>query len=254
MKTTLKLQRTLQALLITGISISVPVMAEIDSDEDGWKFGASAYLWGSGVEGTSAEGDEIDVSFSDIVKDLDGAIMGVVAAQNGKWTFIAEMIYMSISQDTSTTGNIIGQPLKFDTDLTLQSFISTFGAAYRVFEEENSQLDLLVGARYIYMDVDLDGSVGPDIIKYDDSDSALDGIVGFEGKVQLNDRWYASLYADVGAGDSKLTWQAWPGVGYKLENFDVIAGYRHLKWETDAGEAIDDVSFSGPMLGMKFYF
>jgi hypothetical protein len=236
------------------LAMSVPAKAEANPNNDRWKFGGSVYIWGSGVKGTSAQGDEIDVSFSEVVEDLDGAIMGIIAAQKGKWGFIADMIYLSISQDTSVTSSSNGQPVKVDTDVTMQSFITTFGAAYRVFEEDNSQLDLLVGARYIYMDVDLDGSVGPDIIKYDDSDSALDGIVGLQGKVQLNDKWYLSLYADVGAGDSELTWQAWPVVGYKLESFDVSAGYRHLEWETDDGEAIDDVSFSGPMLGMSFYF
>ena len=241
-------------MLCCLLAMSVPVMAETDSDEDGWTFGASAYLWAAGVEGTSSQGDDIDVSFSDIAKDLDGAIMGIIGAQNGKWALVADLIYMNINQETSTTANSIGLPQKIDTDVTLQAFVSTFFVAYRVFEGEKSKLDLVAGARYIYMDVELDGAINSNKVKSDDSDYALDGIVGFEGKVQLNDRWYASLYADAGTGDSKLTWQAWPGVGYTFENFDVVAGYRHLKWETDDGEAIDDVSFSGPMLGMKFYF
>ena len=59
---------------------------------------------------------------------------------------------------------------------------------------------------------------------------------------------------DVGAGDSKLTWQAWPGVGYRFEKFDAVAGYRHLAWETEDGDTFEDLSFSGPMLGVKFGF
>lgn len=66
--------------------------------------------------------------------------------------------------------------------------------------------------------------------------------------------WYLSFYADVGAGDSKLTWQAWPGVGYRFENVDAVAGYRHLAWETDDGDTFEDINFSGPMLGVKFRF
>ena len=72
--------------------------------------------------------------------------------------------------------------------------------------------------------------------------------------IDLSDKWYLSCYADVGAGDSKLTWQAWPGVGYRFEKVDVVAGYRHLAWETDDGDTLDDLNFSGPMLGVKFRF
>ena len=236
------------------LAMSVPVMAETDFDEDGWTFGGSVYLWAAGVDGTSSEGDNFDVSFSDVSKDLDGGMMGVLAAQHGKWTLIADMIYLDIQQETNTTANIIGLPQKLDSNMKLKGFISTFGAAYRVIEEEKYQLDLLAGARYIYLDVDFHANVDAEKIKYADSDYALDGIVGFQGLVQFNDRWYASLYADVGAGDSKLTWQAWPGVGYKLENIDLVAGYRYLKWETDNGDSFEDISFSGPMLGIKFYF
>ncbi len=62
------------------------------------------------------------------------------------------------------------------------------------------------------------------------------------------------LYADVGVGDSKLTWQVWPGVGYRLDKVELVAGYRHLAWETDEGDTIEDINFSGPMLGVKFRF
>jgi len=30
--------------------------------------------------------------------------------------------------------------------------------------------------------------------------------------------------------------------------------YRHLEWETNDGDTIEDLSFSGPMLGVQFLF
>ena len=229
-------------------------MAETDSGEDHWVIGGSAYLWAAGVDGTSAEGDDIDVSFTDIAKDLDGGIMGVIAAQNGRWTLIADILYLSIQQDTNTTANLIGLPQKIDTNMKLKGFVSTFGAAYRVIEGEKTQLDLLAGARYVYMDVDFDAVIDSEKTTYADSDYALDGIVGVQGLIELNDRWYLSLYADVGTGKSELTWEVWPGVGYKLENIDVVAGYRYLEWKTDDGDTFEDLSFNGPMFGVKFRF
>ena len=89
-------------------------------------------------------------------------------------------------------------------------------------------------------------------IKYSDSGDVLDGIIAAQAIFDLSEKWYASCYADVGTGDSKLTWQAWPGVGYRLEKIDVVAGYRHLEWKSDNGDTIDKVNFSGPMPGVKF--
>ena len=251
------LQRLVLSLAIVMcccLALASPTMAETGSDQDGWKFGGSAYLWAAGVEGTDAAGDEIDVSFSDIAKDLDGGLMGIISARKGKWTLLADIIYLSINQETSSTANIIGVPEKVDVDVKLEGFVSTLFAAYRVQESDMSSVDLLVGARYFRVDVDLDVDVGASKTKASDSGDVLDGIIGAQVLLNLSDKWYLSCYADVGTGDSKRTWQVWPGFGYRLEKVDVVAGYRHLEWESDDGDTIDDINFSGPMLGAKFRF
>jgi hypothetical protein len=143
---------------------------------------------------------------------------------------------------------------KLDVDVKLEAFISTFGAAYRVKESDALNLDLLAGARYLLLDVDLDADVGGSKIKYSDSEDVLDGIIGFQAEVDFKELWYCSLYADVGTGDSKKTWQVWPTVGYRFKSVDLLAGYRHLEWESDDGDNIEDLNFSGPMLGFKTQF
>jgi len=249
-----RLTFSLAIVVCCCLALASPAMAETGSDQDGWKFGGSAYLWASGVKGTDADGNEIDVSFSDIVKDLDGGLMGIISAQKGKWTLLADFIYMSIHQETSFTENVSGVPEKTDIDVKLEGFVSTFLAAYRVQESDMTSLDLLVGGRYFSMDVDLEIDDGTSNARGSVSEYVLDGIVGAQVKVALSERWYLSCYADVGTGDSELTWQAWPGFGYKFENLDLVAGYRHIAWESDDGDAIDDISFSGPTLGIVARF
>ena len=249
-----RLTTGLALVLSCFLAMALPARADTGSDQDGWKFSGAAYFWAAGVEGTDSAGDDIDVSFSDILKDLDGGLMGILAARKGRWTLLADVLYLSIHQETSSTANLIGIPAKIDVDVKLKGFVTTFGAAYRVIEDDMTSLDLLAGARYFKLDVDFDADVGAGKIKYSDSGDALDGIIGTQAIIGLGERWYVSFYADVGAGDSKLTWQAWPGVGYRLDNVDVVAGYRHLKWETDDGDTFEDLSFSGPTLGVKFRF
>jgi hypothetical protein len=248
--------------LATGLAIvlcclqaaSLPVKAATGPDADRWTFGGSVYLWAAGVEGTSAEGDDIDISFTELLDSLEGGIMGVVAAQKGKWTVIADLLYLSIHEEDETTANLVGLPVELDVDVKLRGFVSTFGVAYRVIDEDRTSLDLLAGARYFDLDVDFEAEFAAQKIEYSDSGDALDGIIGGQALISLTDRWYVSFYGDVGTGDSEVTWQAWPRVGYRFGNVDAVAGYRHLAWETDDGDTFEDLSFSGPMLGVKFRF
>ncbi|WP_319549877.1 hypothetical protein [Desulfogranum marinum] len=248
------LTTSLVFLLCCFFATALTAEAETDSKHDDWKFGGAAYLWAAGVKGTSMAGDEIDVSFSDVLGDLDGGLMGILSAQKGKWTLLANIIYLSIHQETSSNANFVGVPTKFDIDAKMKGYISTFGVAYRAVDKDLASLDLLVGARYFKLDLDLDAEIAGSMTKYSDSEDVLDGIIGAQVLFDLSDRWYFSLYADVGVGDSKLTWQVWPGVGYRLDKVELVAGYRHLAWETDEGDTIEDINFSGPMFGIKFRF
>ena len=167
---------------------AVALPAGADPDPNHWQFGGSAYLWAAGVEGTSAAGDEIDISFSDLLDDLDGGIMGTLAAQKGRWTLIGDFLYLSIQQEDDTTANLVGIPLVLDVDVKLKGFVSTFGVAYRVIDDDMGSLDLLAGARYFNLDVDFDAVVGTSKFKYSDSGDALDGIIGGQARIALDDR------------------------------------------------------------------
>jgi hypothetical protein len=70
------------------------------------------------------------------------------------------------------------------------------------------------------------------------------------------ERWVLSLYGDVGAGDSDITWQVWGTLGYWCtENLLIAGGYRHLAYEWDGqGDDELDIQFSGPVLGVHFRF
>lgn len=231
-----------------------PVMAETDAGQDRWKIGGSAYLWFSGIEATSVAGDKIDISFSDALDSLDGGIMGFVAAQKGRWTLLADIQYLRVHDETSSTANVIGQPAEFNLDFKQTVFVSTFAVAYRVLGDDRTNLDLLAGGRYAKMDIDIDVDTAMGIIESSDSETVLDGIIGGQAMIALNEKWYAYCYADVGAGGSKLTWQAWPGIGYRFKKLDVVAGYRVVHWDTDDGDTLDDMKFKGPTLGVRFPF
>ena len=144
----------------------------------------------------------------------------------------------------------------------MKAWITTLGAGYNVVDNERATLDLIGGARYLSLDVDakLNLSRGGVLLqtsrqkKTSESDHVWDGIMGIKGRINLNDKWYMPYYADVGTGDSDLTWQALSGVGYTFKWGDVLLVYRYLDYNFDSDFMLDDMNVSGPALGAKFYF
>ena len=128
-----------------------------------------------------------------------------------------------------------------DLQLDIKSWIWTFGGLYSLAETPQYTADLLFGARYIDMSNDLGWTFNGDISNLplpgrSGSGTAdlsnWDGIVGLKGRAYLGDerRWFVPYYADIGTGQSKLTWQVNAGVGYQFDWGAVIASWRYLDY------------------------
>jgi hypothetical protein len=72
--------------------------------------------------------------------------------------------------------------------------------------------------------------------------------------VNLTEKWYLPFYADIGTGQSKLTWQALGGIGYRFKWFDFTVAYRYLSWDFGGGAPLDDLQIYGPYAGFIFHF
>jgi hypothetical protein len=91
-------------------------------------------------------------------------------------------------------------------------------------------------------------------VETSESRANWDGIVAATGVIELSDRWYARYYADVGTGDTDLTWIAQGVLAYRFESLDVTAGWRHAVWNGLGGKVIKDLTLSGPIIGVRFRF
>ena len=231
--------------------------------KDGWQFEANVYMWGASVGGETASGNTIDVSFSDLVKKLQLGFMGGAGVRNGKWSFTTDLLYMKLKdQNNGQVSAPIGPGINVnvDAELKFQAWVVTSALGYSIVDTDKVRLDLLAGARYLWLkpELDLDIHVGPLQPRnrtLSTSGSGLDGIVGIRGNVNLDKKWYVPYCVDAGTGDSPFTWQAMGGVGYKLSKVvDVVAAYRYLYWKFSKNEVIDKLDFSGPLVGVIFRF
>lgn len=250
------------ALMLTG---TFPVAAAEGGDDkaevfggappDRWVFGGEVYLWGASVGGKTVTGDDIDVSFTDLVPKLDLGYMATLAAAKGKWTAFADLIYLDVSDDIKNTANIVGHPVRLELDAELKGFVATLGGAYAFFESGNIRLDAVLGTRYESLDLELEFDVGNFLTeKVSETGGTWDAIVGLRGKTDLNDKWYLTYYADIGTGESDLTWQALAAVNYRFRKVDAVLGYRYLKWDFDDRNLLDNLNLHGPFAGVKVLF
>jgi len=250
--------------LIPAMAFAVlPVAAQSEQGAGDWDYLGSIYLWGAGIEGTTENGSTIDVGFEDLLQNLNFAFMGSLEGRKGDWSFLGDVVYMDVGADDN--GSIVvnpgpgpGVPVETGADVRVKGWILSLFGGYTVARTERSVVDLIGGLRYLDIDTRLRGqiSVGPvtNPVRVDAGYSALDVVAGFRGRTDLGDKWFATYHADIGTGESDVTWQLAGGVGYRFDWGEVSLSYRHIEWESDGDTAIDSINFSGPLLSAGFRF
>lgn len=252
-------------LLFILVSPAPDIQAAQESgQESGWQFDGWLYMWGASFGGKTANGDTIDISFNDVLNNLDFAFMGGGEARNGRWSVTTDVIYMKVKAENGNTVTEPAQPggpdVVTETSATvkLRGWVVTPAVGYCIFDNGKLSTDVIAGARYLWLRSGLDYETTDPTQSnksVSTSGSVWDGIVGVRGKVNLNRRLYVPYYADMGTGDSAFTWQTMIGVSYQISKvIDVVAAYRYLYWKFEDNELIDRLDFTGPLVGLKFRF
>lgn len=230
---------------------------------DDWKFGFELYGYLASIGGEAANGQDFDIDFSDILDNLDFAFMGTAGAYKGKWSFVADALYMDVSKDEAGSLTVpltshVSLTQNVKADVGIETWVVTPSVGYDLVANEKASLTILAGARYMWLKTSMKVSRSNQFKygehKISESQSNWDGIVGVRGQILLTEKWFLPYYADIGTGDSDLTWQVMGGVGYRFKHFDLVGGYRYMAWNFGGGYIIDNINLSGPMVGVKFIF
>lgn len=248
--------KKLSSLVLGFFLIATPalVQAQESGNSDDWKWSGHLYLWAAGIDAKTQSGIDVDVGFSDLASNLDMFFMGGVQARKSKYSFLADIIYLDVSADKGATVPI-GPGVPVNADVGLSGWVLNLLGGYSLQSTNDGNLDFVYGARYL--DVDTSFSLTavelpPAGLSIKITDDVWDAVVGFRGRVNLSDKWFLPYYADVGTGQSELTWQALFGVARKFNWGNIALDYRVIKWELDSNAALAEMKFSGP--GMRFNF
>lgn len=242
--------RPLIAVLL--VLVSAPLLAANSENAD-WDFVAEIYLWGPNVDIENPDGSNTEVEFSDLAEIARGGFMGAGFWRKGKWRIGLDAIYLEVDDR-------IRVPVEEGVELNeveLQVGYVSPMVAYEFATTERSAFAVYGGVRYLWGEPTLKfRTVGPNPpgrFQASESESGWDGFVGLHGTTHLNDKWYLGYQADIGTGDSDVTYQALGGINYRFRHFDATAGYRWMRWDIDS-DTFEELEFNGPYLGLKIFF
>jgi hypothetical protein len=253
-------------------AITVPNVVSAQQLSDQWQFGATIYGWFPEIGGKSTfpagTGSSINVDADKIIDSLKFTFMGTLEVRKGRWGAFTDIVYLDLGGSKSRTRDLSagGQPLPADVtanaNLDLKGLAWTTAGTYRIVAEPGATFDVLAGARLFDVkekfgwefSADIGGVSPPP--RTGNSEAKLDNwdaIVGVKGRISFGDRnqWFVPYYADVGTGDSDLTWQGLAGIGYKFGWGEVFGVYRYLDYSLKDSK-VEDVHFGGPAIGVSF--
>ena len=262
-----KITRLLACLFcLIGLVASPQAVAEDPVSED-WQFQVAPYVWALAAEGdATVKGRtfDVDLSFKDIVEELNYGVMLDGEARKGRVGVIANILYANLGDEENVGG------IKIDPDINL--FWGSFAGYYRLGPwdldsaagDDGPQLiiDPYVGVRYTYLDVDLDIGGGPNLGGDQDW---VDPIVGLRTLWQLTPRWGVTAGGDIGGFGvgSDFQWMATGLVSYRFglfgeNNSRFLFGYRALHQDYSTGSGTNkfewDVTLHGPIFAVAIEF
>ena len=257
------MHNTLLSRIIAGslLAASATAFAGTDvaaADAPAWQFELTPYLWATRLNGEVKVGRlptaQVDMSFPDILSDLDFGFMTAFEARKGKWAFLFDGIYTKISGSATAEAGAGGPSV--NGALALRQKLFSGALAYRL-PAEAVALDLLAGLRYNHLDANLTLSSGPVALATGVGTGWTDPFVGLRLRFPLNRQWTLTGYGDVGGFDpgSDLSWQASIGLRYAISGqFTADFGYRILKSEYETGGFLYDMRNDGLYAGVGIGF
>ncbi|HEU5135782.1 MAG TPA: hypothetical protein VFU13_11605 [Steroidobacteraceae bacterium] len=244
---------------------------------EGWQFSVTPYLWLPNIEANGAADSPPDsggggepsyeVGPVDYLEHLNLVLMLAGEVRRENWSLHADVIYLDFSNERAAVRSVSGPggevefPVDAGTSSSFTGLEAQLTLGYWFVDQPRAAVEIFGGVRYFDISFELDWEFdGPlDLLPQSGSieqgTNPLDAIVGANARFAFgNGKWFVPLHADVGAGDSSLTWQLVAGVGYSFSWGDLLFLYRHLELEHDPVDVVERMALSGPAIGASFRF
>lgn len=261
-------------LLFLSLMALTPATVRAQASSDAWQWQAAIYGWFPGIRAdtqfpSGASGPTLDVSSGDVIGALKFGAMGSFGGKKGEWGFWTDFVYSDVggskqqSRDFTLGGQGLPANLSANFDLDMKSIFWSLAGTYELSKSAENTTDLLFGARLADIRETLSWSINGDIagtgltgqsgsVQVDMTN--WDAVIGVKGVAYLDAqrKWLVPYYLDIGTGQSKFTWQLNLGIGYRFDWGATVLSWRYLDYQMKSGVPIQNMSMSGPLLGVAF--
>ena len=256
------------AMAQTTSAVAESVTPTAPIEEPGWTFEVTPYAWLAGIKGDIKTGrlpqTSVDMSFSDVFKVLDFAVMGSFEARKQRWGFLFDAQYLKASDSaTSSTTGSLGVTRQASADITIKETVVAAAVTYRL-SQGPTLVDAVGGLRYV--NINADATIGASLfgagglgaaatVSRSAEKSWTDAYAGVRVQQPIAEGWSLVGYLDAGGGGSDFTWQAIAGANYQFsKSMTGKFGYRVLKIDYDKDQFTYDARTQGIYLGLGFAF
>lgn len=240
--------RTASLIILAGISVIQPVSAQ--AQDEGTRFVIQPYIMLPAMDGKAAVRGidaNVDVSRGDVIDNFNIGFLGYLEVAKGDWAFGVDTNYMNLdaTKDSRRTSANVSQ-------LAVQPMVF-----YRV----DDNLELMGGARYNALKLELESSRFPILDGVSRKKDWVDPVVGVRVTAPLGDTSRFTFLANAGGFGlgSDIAIQMRPMVSFGVSSSTTIdVGYQvfYMKYESGSGSRrfMYDVVTDGPILGATFRF
>jgi hypothetical protein len=233
-------------MVVIGLVCPMAYGEESNSNSD-WEFNlAPMYLWAVSIDGDqTVKGTKVDldISFSDIFDDLNGALtFHFEGLHKQRWGFFSDLNYIVLEMDDGPV------------DIDFTEILFELAGFYR-FTDGAHAIDGFGGLRYSSMDVDLD--LPAPLPNVDQGKDWVDPYLGLRWHWSFAEKWGTDLRGDIGGFGigSDITWNLVGMVKFKpWKHVGLFGGYRALYQDYSTGSGDNkfefDATMHGPLLGL----
>ena len=244
------------ALCLSAV-LALPAAAQ-DSAFGNWSWSVTPYVWGTGLSGqvgavAGVPPADIDMSFSDILDNLDMGAFATFSGNNGRFGISGDLQYTKLSGSSRSLRPLWGQ-----ADVKTKLTVATLLGDYRIAGSPQYELWLSGGLRY--WDVETTIALTPGLRpgrSVTGSDSWVDPVIGLRGRRALADRTFLTGWAYLGGfgvGSDEMA-DLFGGVGMQFsDGVSAVFGYRWMSVDRVDGGFVFDTVQQGPLAGVTFRF
>jgi hypothetical protein len=245
--------RFLRAFVLALTFAGLPASAQAQSDD--WEIVLAPYVLFGSLTGDAAIGPSgptaVDLSFGDLVKNLELGAMLHTEVWKGDWGVMADLVFMRLGDDLPLVRTAL--------DIEVNEVVAE-ALMGRRFDGPDRRIDVFAGIRYWDLDLDLELANTPSAL--DLGDEWIDPVVGGRLVQNVSEDWFLNARGDIGGFGlgSTFSWNLQGGVGYDVsDRFSVVAQYKALSVDFDNEKTgLDFLSYDtithGPLIGFVFHF